>query len=65
MFSKVKTHEREHARRLRREEGASIKDIACRVGVSVSSVSLWVRDIELTPEQHAALLSRNVPTTAR
>lgn len=56
----MKTRERERARRLRRTEGASIKDIARRVGVSVSSVSLWVRDIELTPEQHAALAMRNV-----
>ena len=60
MFSKVKTRERKLARKLRREEGASIKDIALRVGVSVSSVSLWVRDIELTAEQHAALAARNV-----
>jgi transposase-like protein len=59
-FSKVKTQERELARHLRREEGASIKDIARRVGVSVSSVSVWVRDIELTAQQHAALASRNV-----
>jgi transposase-like protein len=56
----VKTRERELARQLRRDEGASIKDIARRVGVSVSSVSLWVRDIELTHEQHAALAARNV-----
>jgi hypothetical protein len=28
--------------------------------VAKSSVSLWVRDIELTPEQHAALAARNV-----
>jgi transcriptional regulator with XRE-family HTH domain len=48
------------ARQLRRTEGASIKDIARRVGVSVSSVSGWVRDIELTPAQHAALQLRNV-----
>jgi len=60
MFSKVKTHERQLARQLRREEGASIKDIARRIGVSKSSVSVWVRDIELTPEQHAALAARNV-----
>jgi hypothetical protein len=60
MFSKVKTRERELARRIRRDEGASIKDIARRIGVSVSSVSSWVRDIELTPEQHAALAARNV-----
>jgi hypothetical protein len=56
----MKTRERELARQLRREEGASIKDIAHCVGVSKSSVSLWVRDIELTPKQHAALAARNV-----
>ena len=56
----MKTRERDLARQLRREEGASIKDIALRVGVSKSSVSLWVRDIELTPKQHAALAARNV-----
>jgi len=44
---------------LRRGEGRSIKEIARIVGVSVSSVSLWVRDIKLTPEQNAALLARN------
>lgn len=36
-----------------------MKEIAERVGVSKSSVSLWVRDIELTPEQVAALRERN------
>ena len=56
----MKTRERELSRQLRRDEGASIKEIARRVGVSVSSVSHWVRDIELTPEQHAALQERNV-----
>jgi hypothetical protein len=60
MFSKVKTEERRVARELRRHEGASIKEIAGRVGVSVSSVSLWVCDIELTRDQHAALQVRNV-----
>jgi transcriptional regulator with XRE-family HTH domain len=55
----MKTAERELARALRREEGLSIKTIAKRVGVSVSSVSLWVRDIELTEAQHAALLGAN------
>jgi transcriptional regulator with XRE-family HTH domain len=59
-FSKVKTAERRLAREIRRKEGASIKEIARRVGVSVSSVSYWVRDIELTPEQHTALAMRNV-----
>jgi transcriptional regulator with XRE-family HTH domain len=55
----MKTAERDHARQLRRDEGLPIKEIARRVGVSVSSVSVWVRDIALTPEQHAELLRRN------
>jgi AcrR family transcriptional regulator len=59
MFSEVKTRERKLARRIRREEGAPINEIARRLGVSKASVSLWVRDIELTEEQHQALLDRN------
>jgi transposase-like protein len=55
----VKTRERELARRLRRDEGAAINEIARRVGVSKSSVSLWVRDIELTASQKQALVDRN------
>lgn len=47
------------ARSLRRELGLPIKEIARRVGVSVGSVSLWVRDVPLTPEQQAALDARN------
>ena len=43
------------ARKLRREQGLPLNKIARRVGASKSSVSLWVRDIELTPEQHEAL----------
>ena len=35
-----------------------MKNIARRLGVSVSSVSLWVRDIELLPEQRAALRNK-------
>jgi transposase-like protein len=59
MFSKVKTEERELARTIRRQEGAPIKEIARRVGVAASSVSRWVRDIELTPAQEQELLRRN------
>jgi len=55
----VKPTERVEARALRSERGLSIKEIAAIVGVSVSSVSLWVRDIELTAEQQAALDARN------
>lgn len=59
MLSSVKTLEREAARLYRRRDGRSIKEIARLVGASQSTVSLWVRDIELTPKQHAALLVRN------
>jgi transcriptional regulator with XRE-family HTH domain len=55
----MKTEERELARKLRREEGLPINEIARRVGVSKSSISLWVRDIELTAEQHATLRAMN------
>ena len=44
---------------MRLEEGRSIKEIARLVGVAPSTVSLWVRDINLTPEQHAALQHLN------
>ena len=59
MFSKMKTEQRELARTIRRLEGAPIKEIARRVGVAPSSVSVWVRDIELTPAQEKELLRRN------
>ncbi|MDQ4030100.1 MAG: helix-turn-helix domain-containing protein [Actinomycetota bacterium] len=55
----MKTAEREQARVLRREQGQSIKQIAAALDVSTSSVSLWVRDIELTDEQLDALRLRN------
>jgi transcriptional regulator with XRE-family HTH domain len=55
----MKTTERKWARKLRREEGLSIKEIARRVGVSPSSVSIWVRDIDLTQDQHAILRLHN------
>jgi transposase-like protein len=55
----VKTFERRRARELRKKRGYSIKQIAAILGVSRSSVSLWVRDIELTEEQHERLRERN------
>lgn len=48
---------REEARRLR-HEGMSVRDIALTLKVSRSSVSLWVRDIELTEAQKEALKAR-------
>jgi transposase-like protein len=53
-----KPEKRDEARRLRREEGIAIKKIARRIGVSPSSVLVWTRDIELTPEQLDALQVR-------
>ncbi|MGZ8693451.1 MAG: helix-turn-helix domain-containing protein [Gaiellaceae bacterium] len=55
----MKTAERDEARTLRREQGQSIKEIARALGVSTSSVSHWVRDIELTTEQIEVLRARN------
>jgi transposase-like protein len=54
----MKTEERNKACRLRREQGASVKELAKLLGVSRSSVSLWVRDIELTEAQYLALRGR-------
>jgi transposase-like protein len=52
------TERRNRARELRRTEGASIKDIGRRVGAAQSSISRWVRDVELTEEQRAILVER-------
>jgi hypothetical protein len=55
----VKTEKQAAARRLRAEDGLPLGAIAERLGVSKSSVSRWVRDVDLRPEQHAALRARN------
>jgi hypothetical protein len=47
------------ARALRRDEGTSIKQIALRLDVSPSSVSVWTRDIRLSEEQTRRNLSRS------
>lgn len=54
----MKTRERQLARELRAGEGLSMKDIARRLGVSQASVSLWVRDIQLTPTQEQAMMMK-------
>jgi transcriptional regulator with XRE-family HTH domain len=59
LFTILKTRERLQARKLRAERGFSIKQIAKLLEVSTSSVSLWVRDIKLTEEQHAVLRQRS------
>jgi AcrR family transcriptional regulator len=55
----MKTEQRELVRRLRRTEGLSVRELAAVAGVSKGSVSLWVRDIELTDAQVAVLQARN------
>ena len=55
----MKTEERQLARHLRAEQGLSIRDIAGIVGASVSSISVWVRDVRLTAEQEAVLAARD------
>jgi transcriptional regulator with XRE-family HTH domain len=57
MLSEVKTRERAMARDLRAKQGLSIKQIAQELGVSQASVSLWVRDIQLTPAQANAMMT--------
>jgi len=53
----MKAEEKAQARRLR-ENGESVRDIAKEVGVSRGTVSLWVRDIQLTDRQRSDLSAR-------
>jgi hypothetical protein len=46
----AKLREREEARRLRRDLGMPMKQIAARLNVSPASVHLWTRDIEISRE---------------
>jgi hypothetical protein len=72
MFA-MKEQQATRARELRKELGWSIKQIAAELDVAVSSVSIWVRHVELTPTQTSALHDRigegrvrgNARTTAR
>jgi hypothetical protein len=61
----VKPIEREAARRLRRDEGRSIREIATMLGVSVASVSRWTADITLSAEFAEALRQRNPAINGR
>jgi transcriptional regulator with XRE-family HTH domain len=58
MLSTVKTVEQQTARRLR-ALGWSVKEIERELGVSRSSVSLWVRNVQLGDEERAALVARS------
>ncbi len=54
----MKKEKKERARELRRL-GYSVKEICREIGGAKSSVSIWVRDIELNEEQIQALKHRN------
>lgn len=56
----MKEEEKAKARQLRAEKGMSINDIAKEIGVSKASVSVWVRDIELTEDHKNKLHEKNV-----
>lgn len=53
----AKREVKEKARQMRRE-GESVNRIAKSLGVSLSSVSIWVRDIELSTSQREFLVER-------
>jgi transcriptional regulator with XRE-family HTH domain len=61
----MKTSERLQARELRANEGLSINEIARVLEVSRNSVSRWVRDIELTPQQLANLAAKDPVLSGR
>lgn len=55
----AKSKEKNQALELR-QKGKSIKDIAKRLKIAKSTVSLWCRDIKLTPEQTQKLYEKMV-----
>jgi len=55
----AKSKEKNQALKLR-QQGKSMKEIAEEVGISKGTVSLWCRDIQLTPEQMKKLCSRRI-----
>lgn len=55
-----KVHEQARARSLR-AEGLTLADIAARLGVAKSSVSLWVRDVAVPPRQRAPTGRQRTP----
>jgi len=55
---RVKSEKRLLAEKLRREQGLSYNEIAARTGINKSSLSYWLRDVPLRPEQEARLQER-------
>lgn len=55
----LKLKEQQEARRMRRDNGLALSEIAARLGVAKSTVSVWVRDIVLSDVQVAQLVACN------
>lgn len=55
---RAKSAKRLEAERLRKEQGLSYREIEALTGISRSTLSHWLRDISLTPEQEARLSER-------
>lgn len=55
----MKTKEKLEARKLRKEKGWPLNKIAKHLNVSKGTVSVWVRDVELTEEQKEILQQLN------
>src|SRR3712207_6495408 len=55
---------REEARRLRRE-GWSLNEISAKLGPPKHTLTLWVRGIELSPEQRARLHEKEAAAIGR
>jgi transcriptional regulator with XRE-family HTH domain len=60
----MKTSERDMARKLRLE-GLSMREIERRLGVARSTVSAWVREIELTDHQREEIHARGLSARSR
>ncbi|NIS82527.1 MAG: helix-turn-helix domain-containing protein [Anaerolineales bacterium] len=55
---RAKSERRLLAEKLRRQHGLSYNQIAAQTGISKSTLSYWLRDLLLTPEQEARLQAR-------
>src|SRR5947209_20536588 len=60
----MKTEQRAKAEELR-SLGLSMREIERRLGVARSTVSLWVREIELTDRQRADLVAQGLSARSR
>ena len=72
LFSTVKTAEKIRAQQLKkiraqqlRREGLSVRAIERRLGIARSTVSLWVREIELSDRQQAEIALRGASARSR